>query len=208
MKYLIFSLITLIPIFSQAQKLELVNTDNVSNLPLGQGIELELRLKIDEFHIDESKYKLISEPKLTSKFIVIPNDTGRHTIGPFKSGTLVSNEIVFNVVPAKKDTNIFITMPDTSKVGHQVKITITSISNSEDYSIKDLKMKPSSDYDIVGQSFSMSISTKGGDHIKKETVTVVIQASREGEILIDGNCFTNNKSEHLLIEGKVLNVSP
>lgn len=208
MRYLAFCLIMLISILSNAQKLELINIDNVSNLPLGQGIELELRLKIDEFQIDESRYELISEPKLTNKFIVIPKDTGRHKIGPIKSGTLVSNEIIFNVVPAEKDTNIFITMPDSSKVGEQVKLTITSISNSEDYTIKDLKMKPSSDYDIVEQSFSMSISTKGREHIKKETVTVVIQALKEGKILIDGNSFTNDTSKYQSIEGKTLNVSP
>lgn len=208
MRHLPFYLIMLISTLSNAQKLELINIDNVSNLPLGQGIELELRLKIDEFQIDESRYELISEPKLTNKFILIPKDTGRHKIGPIKCGTLFSNQIIFNVVPPIKDTKIFIEMPDSSKVGELVKLTITNTSVSEDYRIKDLKLIHSSNYYIVEQSFSMSISTKGSEQLKKETVTVVIKVLKEGKIVFDENSFTFNKGERLSIEGKTLNVSP
>jgi hypothetical protein len=94
MKYLIFILFVMVSTLLQAQKLELINSDSVSNLPLGQGIELELRLKIDEFSLDKSKYELIAQPRLTSKFILIPRETGLHKIGPFKSGNLVSNDLL------------------------------------------------------------------------------------------------------------------
>jgi hypothetical protein len=99
-------------------------------------------------------------------------------------------------------------MPDSSKVGEYVKLTITSLSYSEDYIIKDLKMNPSQDYTIVEQSFSMSLSTKGNEQIKKETVTIEIKVLKEGALLIDGKCFTDKKNEHFSIKGKILNVSP
>ncbi len=190
MKYLFFCLAILYSAFSYSQKLELINVDNVKNISLGQGVQLELMIKIDDFQVDTSKCELVSNPKLTSKFIVIPKDTGRHKIGPIICGDLVSNTIVIDVVPVTIDSDVYIIMPDSAKVGDRVKLLVTNVSKSEGYTIKNLEMKSSHNYKVIGKSFSMSVTTKGGTQVKKETLTITIEILKIGEILINTDSFS------------------
>lgn len=208
MKHFIFYIAILYSTFAHSQKLELVNVDNVKNLPLGQGLQIELKLTIDKVKIDTSRCELVSAPSLTSKFIVIPKETGRHKIGPIISGKLISNSIVINVVPIVIDSEVYITMPDSSMVGEEVQLIVTNISKSEGYTIKDLKLKPSDSYIIISESFSMSISTKEGKEVKKERLTFVIKPLIAGIILIDKNSFATQNIKGFELEAKHLKVAP
>lgn len=206
MRYLLVCAVFLYSTFASSQVLELVNVDNVKNLPLGHGIKLELRLKIDDFQVDRTKCEFVSEPNLSSKFIVIPKDTGRHKIGPIASGTLVSNAIFINVVPVELDSEVYITMPDSSIVDDEVKLTIMNNSKKEGYTIKDLKLKSSDNYAVISDSFSMSISSKEGQQIKKETVTFVIKPLITGVILIDKNSFDSQGIKEFTLKERSLKV--
>lgn len=188
-----------------SQKLELINVDNIKKLPLGQGLQLELRLNIDEVQVEsKSKYELVSESYLQSKFMIIPKDTGQYKIGPIISGNLVSNSLIINVIPLTIDSSLYITMPDSASLGDELKLTVTNISKSGSYTIKDLKMKPSPEYNILGESFSMTVSQKGDEMFKKETLTVTIKPLVAGEISIDENSFNAQGIKGFLLKRHTL----
>lgn len=205
MKYLAF-LIVLCPAFVYSQKLQLINVDNVKNLPLGQGLQLELRLAVDEFKINRTTCEVMTEPKLENKFIIIPKSEGPLTIGPIRAGNLISNTITINVVASVMNSNIFITAPDSSIVGDEIKLVLTNLSASDAYTIKDLKMKPAKEYEIVGESFSMSASESKGEKMKKETLVILIKPLIEGDLVIDQNSFSSENIKKIALEGKTLKV--
>lgn len=207
MRNLLFCFIVLYASSSWAQKLELINVDNVTNLPLGQGIELELRLKIDEIKVEgNSNYEIVTEPNLISKFILIPNDTGQYQIGPIICGYLVSNSIVIKVTAVANDLDVYLTMQDSAVVGSEVKLVVTNVSKTEGCSIKDLTMKTTDDYEVVSESYSRSVSIKNDEQFKKETLTVVIRPLTVGNIFIGSSNFNAQTIKGFSLSGKSLEV--
>lgn len=206
MRYLILLLIfTEVSIYSFAQKLELINIDNINEISLGQGIAFELKINLNEIQINNPNYELIPEPILSSKFIFIPADTGQYTIGPFRIGNIESNHVFVNVVQISELKKININVPDSTKLGAQVKMLITSISSSKQYILKNLSLKTSDAYKVIEESFSMTIINEGEELLKKETLTIIFIPLREGKIIFNAHSFNERLDKHSVSE-EILNV--
>ncbi len=206
MKYIVLTVLLCYYSVSYSQQLELINIDNVNNIPLGQGVEFRLRIKLDKIEIDTSSYEFLSDIKLENKFIVIPKKIGINKIGPFTSGKLISNSIELNVVPLLINSPVFISSPDSVLINQKVKIVLTNTAKNNDYSIKNFKMKSTSQYNVVEQSYSMSISESDKELTKKETLLITIIPLELGDITITKKSFEIGNIKEIEMKEKTVNV--
>ena len=206
MKYLILIISVCLVNIVYSQELELININKTNKISLGEGVELELRMKLDEFDFNKSELEIMSQKELVNKIVVIHKEIGVHKIGPFSVGKFVSNTLQIEVVPLKMKGDTYLEAMDSCQVNQEIKLTLVNKSKEDNYSIKDFKLKESSKYDIKSHSYSVTVSKKDGETIKKESLLITIIPKQIGTLKISSSSFDVGNIDGFRFDEKIITV--
>ena len=226
----IIIIISVYSISFNCQSLELSISGNNSTFVVGQEIELNISFKdLDGKFVQQSGNEPILDLKdFEKKIIVICNNTGKQTFGPYKininNRLIESNTVTVSITNSsisfeKSDTTISILFPELVNKGDEFTINLKSnvplnskskkpntvnIDNLSQYSSKSIRILKNSKIKQIGFSESKSISVKDGISKAQYIYTFTVLAENKGTFVVSPEIFEPHLPK--MLDNKIIEI--